>query len=64
MELIEPPPLKNSILRNGVVKSGDVIGELGIYGACVWCSDRSGRSTEILGNWGGWTPSPNEGQGK
>ncbi|MCJ1308182.1 hypothetical protein MMC25_001834 [Agyrium rufum] len=36
MELIEPPALKNSILRDGVVKSGEVIGELGIYGVCLW----------------------------
>ena len=36
MELIEPPALSNSILRNGEVQSGGVIGELGIYGTCLW----------------------------
>ena len=36
MELIEPPQLKNTILRHGEIKSGEVINELGIYGACVW----------------------------
>ena len=38
MELIEPPQLRNTILRNGEVKSGEVINELGIFGACVWDS--------------------------
>lgn len=36
MELIQPPPLRNAILRNGQVRAGDVIGELGVYGACLW----------------------------
>ena len=39
MELIEPPMLKNSIFRNGEVQSGEVIGELGIYGVCLWQSE-------------------------
>ena len=46
MELIEPPALRNSILRNGKVESGEVIGELGVYGACLW---RQGG--EVLENW-------------
>ncbi|KAL8805495.1 MAG: hypothetical protein Q9182_001950 [Xanthomendoza sp. 2 TL-2023] len=36
MELIKPPTLKNTIFRNGEVQSGEVIGELGIYGVCLW----------------------------
>lgn len=36
MELIEPPTLNNSILRNGKIQSGSVIGELGVFGACLW----------------------------
>lgn len=36
MELIEPPALRNAIVREGVVKKGEVIGELGVYGACLW----------------------------
>lgn len=36
MELITPPPEKNIILRNGQVEEGSVIGELGIYGTCIW----------------------------
>ena len=49
MELIEPPALRNSIFRNGEVRSGEVIGELGIYGVCLW---RQGRSKpDVLENW-------------
>lgn len=36
MEIIEPPALSNSILRNGKVETGGVIGELGVYGVCLW----------------------------
>ncbi|KAL1304485.1 hypothetical protein AAFC00_003475 [Neodothiora populina] len=36
MEMIEPPALTNSILRNGEVQQGGVIGELGVYGVCLW----------------------------
>ena len=51
MELIKPPPLRNSILRNGEVQSGEVIGELGIYGACLWQSaDEKGENSKILMN--------------
>ena len=38
MELIEPPTVKNVILRNGEVKSGEVVGELGMFGVCLWTS--------------------------
>ncbi|KAL8734818.1 MAG: hypothetical protein Q9166_001170 [cf. Caloplaca sp. 2 TL-2023] len=51
MELIKPPTLKNSILRNGEVQSGEVIGELGIYGVCLW---RNGHG-EAGGKKGGDT---------
>lgn len=36
MEIIEPPALANSILRNGAVEQGGVICELGVYGTCLW----------------------------
>ncbi|KAF4549383.1 Glutathione synthetase-like protein [Elsinoe fawcettii] len=36
MEMINPPPLKNVILRNGEVQQGGVIGELGVYGVMLW----------------------------
>lgn len=70
MELIQPPAAKNSIFRNGVVKSGEVIGELGVYGVCLWRSpkgtepdpfyrdvdiEEDERSIEILSNYAaGW----------
>lgn len=51
MELIETPPLRNSIFRNGEVKSGGVIGELGIYGVCLWRNDfEQSKCGEILVN--------------
>ncbi|KAK2878166.1 hypothetical protein FQN49_001091 [Arthroderma sp. PD_2] len=51
MELIQPPPAKNIALRSdGQVLSGDVVGELGIYGAALW--DANGQ---VLHNeQGGW----------
>ncbi|KAI1359856.1 hypothetical protein F5Y08DRAFT_64413 [Xylaria arbuscula] len=36
MELITPPPVRNTILRNGALEQGGVICELGIYGTCLW----------------------------
>ncbi|GAM86783.1 hypothetical protein ANO11243_048030 [Dothideomycetidae sp. 11243] len=39
MEMIDPPPLRNTILRNGQVMTGGVIGELGVYGVVLWKSD-------------------------
>lgn len=36
MEMIDAPPLKNVILRNGEVQKGGVIGELGVYGVMLW----------------------------
>ncbi|KAF2095041.1 glutathione synthase [Rhizodiscina lignyota] len=46
MEMIEPPALRNAILRNGEIQEGGVIGELGVYGACLW---RSGTGEEGQG---------------
>ncbi|KAM7192538.1 hypothetical protein V8F33_008299 [Rhypophila sp. PSN 637] len=46
MEIITPPPLTNTILRNGQLEQGGVICELGIYGTCLWNS----TSGEILHN--------------
>jgi glutathione synthetase len=36
MEIIEPPTLCNSLVREGEVKTGEVVGELGVYGTCLW----------------------------
>jgi glutathione synthetase len=36
MEMIEPPALTNTIFRNGEIQNGGVIGELGVYGVCLW----------------------------
>lgn len=36
MELITPPPVVNTILRNGNLEHGGVICELGVYGTCLW----------------------------
>lgn len=52
MELIEPPALRNSILRNGAIRSGGVIGELGVYGVCLWRNGRGEKEERIiLENW-------------
>ncbi|KAK2744985.1 hypothetical protein FQN57_004115 [Myotisia sp. PD_48] len=51
MELIQPPGARNVALRSdGQVLTGDVIGELGIFGTILWNDDG-----EILQNaQGGW----------
>ncbi|KAI1116137.1 glutathione synthetase-like protein [Nemania sp. NC0429] len=46
MELITPPPVRNTILRNGELEHGGVICELGIYGTCLW----DGRAGTISHN--------------
>lgn len=50
MEIITPPPVRNTILRNGATEVGGVICELGVYGTCLWEHD-SGRvlSNETAG---------------
>ena len=62
MELIKSPSTRNSILRNGIIQSGEVIGELGVFGVCLWRqSDQVGRTGKetfegsVLANWeAGW----------
>ncbi|USP78544.1 hypothetical protein yc1106_05818 [Curvularia clavata] len=52
MEMIEPPPLANAILRNGELQRGGVICELGVYGACLWRNGKGGEEKgEILESW-------------
>lgn len=59
MELIKPPTLRNSILRNGQLQSGEVIGELGVYGVCLWRNGEGDAGSvedeevegEVLENW-------------
>jgi glutathione synthase len=60
MELISPPPdARNTVLRSdGSVASGNVVSELGIFGACLWrqSDGRSGdpqTQFEILHNEAG-----------
>src|SRR5436190_21197588 len=36
MELIRPPSSTNSMIREGKVITGGVIGELGVYGSILW----------------------------
>ncbi|KAK4661443.1 Glutathione synthetase [Podospora pseudopauciseta] len=36
MELITPPAVQNTILRQGKLEQGGVICELGVYGTCLW----------------------------
>ena len=52
MEMIEPPALRNAIFRDGEVQEGGVIGELGVYGACLWrCGRDENDEGEILENF-------------
>ena len=52
MEMIEPPALTNVILRNGEVQQGGVIGELGVYGVCLWRNgDGKQDKGQVLENW-------------
>lgn len=51
MELIQPPALRNSVFRNGQVNSGDVIGELGVFGVALWQHGEDSARPEILKNW-------------
>ena len=51
MELIRPPSLRNTIMRNGQLQSGEVIGELGIYGICLWQNSRTDElAKDVLEN--------------
>jgi glutathione synthase len=51
MELIKPPAdAKNTVLRsNGTVASGNVVSELGIFGACLWRRKEDGGGGEKKG---------------
>jgi glutathione synthetase len=51
MEMIEPPPLTNAILRNGELQQGGVICELGVYGVCLWKENGTENKGEILESW-------------
>ncbi|KAL6713182.1 Glutathione synthetase [Lecanora helva] len=51
MELIEPPALQNTVFRNGQVTTGEVIGELGIYGVCLWSNSNANEQPKIMENW-------------
>lgn len=59
MELIEPPAVKNLIFRNGKVGASEVVGELGIFGVCLWDSKPTQghemAEVQILNNFeAGW----------
>ena len=54
MELIQPPSIKNAIFRNGEMRGGEVIGELGIFGVCLWKNNLSGKQgCDLLENYEG-----------
>ena len=50
MEIIEPPTVRNTILRNGQLQTGEVIGELGVYGVCLWDRRDNQHSGRVLHN--------------
>jgi hypothetical protein len=49
MELIQPPPLDNSIIRDGKVVTGGVIGELGVFGTILWDDEGKAFGNEEAG---------------
>lgn len=48
MEMIETPPARNTILRNGEISAGGVISELGVYGCCLW-RRKTGSTRDVKG---------------
>lgn len=61
MEMIVPPGgVRNWVVRGGVLGGGEVVGELGVYGVCLWGGKRGGGSGE--GGNGG--EGENGGEGK
>lgn len=55
MELIQPPAgARNTVLRSdGAVVSGDVVSELGIFGACLWRGKQGRSAVDDDGGVGG-----------
>ena len=51
MEMIEPPAQANAIFRDGELQKGEVICELGVYGACVWRDGEKDGEREVLENF-------------
>lgn len=51
MELIKPPSVRNTILRNGQLQTGEVIGELGIFGVILWRVGDDESPGETLENY-------------
>jgi len=49
MELIQPPPRDNSIIREGKVVTGGVVGELGVFGTILWDSNGQVLQNEEAG---------------
>ena len=51
MEMIDPPAQRNAVFRNGEVRDGGVICELGVFGTCLWRNaDGKTDKGEILEN--------------
>ena len=47
MELIVTPGgVRNTVVRNGEVMEGEVVGELGVYGVCLWDASREAEGGE------------------
>jgi glutathione synthase len=49
MEMIDPPAQANAIVRGGEIWSGEVVCELGVFGACLWEGGREARVSENVG---------------
>jgi glutathione synthase len=49
MEMIQPPPVTNSIIREGKVVTGGVVGELGVFGTILWDKDGNILNNEEAG---------------
>ncbi|KAI9727597.1 MAG: hypothetical protein M1834_008036 [Cirrosporium novae-zelandiae] len=56
MSLIEPPAegmgVQNAVFRNGKVEKGEVIGELGVFGCCLWRQVSIGSNKSESANQG------------
>lgn len=63
MELIDPPKISNTILRNGDLVTGRVVSELGVFGTVLWDIE---ANKELMNNQAGFllrtkTQKSNEG---